>query len=96
LLKEIVVDDWIVVQVAIASVNIWEYFTLAKLDEESGQSINPDVGVWDILMTMWATPGLFKSFNNFNLREFEELTQLMVPTIISHARSTWEPHYTLG
>jgi hypothetical protein len=67
LLKEIVVDDRIVVQAAIACVNIWEYFTLAKLDEESGQSINPDVGVWDILTTMWATPSLFKSFNNFNL-----------------------------
>jgi len=66
------------------------------LDEESGQSINPNVGVRDILTTMWATPCLFKSLTNFTLGKFEELAQLVVPTIITHARSTWEPHYTVG
>jgi hypothetical protein len=36
LLEEIAIDDWIAMQVAIACVNTWEYFTLAELDEESG------------------------------------------------------------
>jgi hypothetical protein len=31
---------------------------------------------------MWAMPGLFKSLTNFSLIKFEELAQLMVPTII--------------
>jgi hypothetical protein len=45
LFEEIATHDWIVVQVAIICVNTWEYFTLAKLDEENGQSINLDVGL---------------------------------------------------
>jgi hypothetical protein len=84
------------VQATITCVNTWEYFTSTELDEKSGQSINLNVGVWDILMTMRAIPSLFKSLTNFTLGEFEELVQLVVPTIISHAKSTWEPHYTIG
>ncbi len=79
-----------------ACVNTWEYFTSTELDEKNGQSINPNVGVLDILTTMRATLGLFKSLINFTLGKFEELAQLVVPTIISHARSTWEPHCTVG
>ncbi len=83
-------------QVAIACVNIWEYFTLAELDEESGQSINPNVGVQDILATMRATPSLFKSFTNFTLGEFEKLAQLVIPILVNHVRSIGEPHLTIG
>jgi len=53
--------------------DILEYFTSIELDEENGQSINLDVGVRDILVTMWATSGLFKSLTNFTLGKFEEL-----------------------
>jgi hypothetical protein len=49
LFEEIVANDQIVVQVAIVCVNIWEYFTLAKLNEKNGKLINPDVSVRDIL-----------------------------------------------
>ncbi len=48
------------------------------------------------LKTMWATRGLFKSLSNFTLGEFEELLQLVVPTIISHARSIRESHRIYG
>jgi hypothetical protein len=38
-------------------------------------------------------PSLFKSLTNFSLTGFEELAQLVVPTIIGHAKSTKEPHH---
>jgi hypothetical protein len=93
LLEEIALDDQIAVQVAITYVNIGNYFTSAELDEESGQLVNPNVSVREI---MQATLGLFKSVTNFTLGEFEKLAQLVVPTIIRHARSTREPHHTVG
>jgi len=65
------------------------------LDEESGQLVNPDVDVWDILVTMRAAPSLFKSLTNFTLGKFEELPQLVVPNIINHARFKREPHRTI-
>jgi hypothetical protein len=66
-------------------------FTSAKLNEKSGQLVNLNVSVQDILATMRATLGLFNSLTNFTLGEFEKLAQLVVPTIISHVRSTREP-----
>ncbi len=60
LLEEITIDDWIVVQPIIIGVNTREYFTSAKLDEESKQSVNHDAGLGDILATMQATLSLFK------------------------------------
>jgi hypothetical protein len=38
-------NDQIAIQVTIVCVNTWEYFTLAKLDEENGQLINLNVVV---------------------------------------------------
>jgi hypothetical protein len=96
LFKEIATADQITVQATIACVNTWEYFTSIELDEESGQLVNPDVDVWEILATMRATPGLFKSLTNFTLGKFEKLPQLVVPTTINHARFTREPHRTIG
>ncbi len=52
-----------------------------------------NIGVRNVLTTLWATPCLFKSLTNFNSTEFEELAQLVVPTIIGHARSTKETHH---
>ncbi len=80
LLEEIAVNDQIVVQVTIACVNIWEYFTWIELDEENEKSVNPNVSVWDILTTMWTTISLFKFLTNFILGKFEILVQLVVLT----------------
>jgi hypothetical protein len=55
-------EDQIVVQVTCA--NTWDFFTLAEL-EEGRQSLNPNVGVQDVLATMRAMVGLIKTFTNF-------------------------------
>ncbi len=60
-------------------VNTWEYFKLTKLEEESEQSINPNVGVWDILVTMHAMLGLFKTFTNFILFFFWKISTTYAP-----------------
>jgi hypothetical protein len=67
-----------------------------ELEEGGGQSVDHNIGMRDILTTMWAMPGLFKSLTNFRLTKFEELTQLMVPTIIGHVKFTKEPHHIYG
>jgi hypothetical protein len=43
LLEKIATNDQIVMQATITCVNIWEYFTSTKLDEESEKLVNPDV-----------------------------------------------------
>jgi hypothetical protein len=88
LLEEIAVNDQIVVQVTIACVNIWEYFTWIELDEENEKSVNPNVSVWDILTTMWTTISLFKFLTNFILGKFEILVQLVVLTNV--VRFSWQ------
>ncbi len=54
-----------------------------------------NIGVRDVLITMWATPSLFKSLTNFSFIEFEELAQLVVPTIIMRG-PLGEPHHIFG
>jgi hypothetical protein len=43
---------------------------------------------------MQAMPCLFKTFTNFIIREFEKLPQLVVSTIIGHAKVDKERHVT--
>jgi len=52
LLEKIAANNQIAMQATIACVNMWEYFTSTKLNEESGKLVTPDVRVYDILMTM--------------------------------------------
>jgi len=91
LLEEIVTNDRIVCKWQSLVLTFGNIFTSAKLNEKSGHSVNLNVSVRNILATMWATLGLFNSLTNFTLGEFEKLAQLVVPTIISHVRSTREP-----
>jgi hypothetical protein len=49
------------------------------------------VAVWDVLATM-RTTRLFKTLTNFTLVEFDELTLLMIATIVRHAQSASEHH----
>jgi hypothetical protein len=59
----------------------------------SGQSMDPTIGVQNVLATMHATPTLFKNLTNFIAIEFEELASFVVPsTIISLASSTFEDY----
>jgi len=61
-----------------------------KWKKEGGRSINPTLGVQDVLGMMWATLALFKSMINLTLEEFDELASHVIPTIEAHARSTCE------
>ena len=57
--------------------------------EHGGQdSVNPHEGVCDVLGSMRSTPGLFKTLTNFSTEEFDNLYQIVCPTISAHARST--------
>jgi hypothetical protein len=87
LLDEIDAKHQIAKQAVIACVNNWEFFTPTKLEEGGGQSMDPNIGVRDILTTMLAMSSLFKSLTNFNLTKLEELVHLVVPTIIGHVRN---------
>ncbi len=40
-----------------------EFFLSHEMEEEMGQSMNPNVGAWDVLITMWATPAIFKKID---------------------------------
>ncbi len=51
LLDEIDFEHQIVVQATIACVNTWEFFTPTKL-KGGEQSMDTNIGVWDILTTM--------------------------------------------
>jgi hypothetical protein len=65
--------------------------------EEGGEHfVDPTTGVWDVLTTLQSTPTLFKNLINFVAIEFEDLASIVVPTIISHARSTSETPIFLG
>jgi hypothetical protein len=82
------------VQSTIAYINIWEYFD--KVGTENKQSINLDISVWDILMTLQMMLGLCKTLTNFTLKKFEKLAQLVVATITSLARSIGKAHRIFG
>jgi hypothetical protein len=73
LLDEIDVEHQILVPTTIACVNIWEFFTPMELEESGGQFMDLNIGVQDVLTTMWPMPSLFKSLTNLSLTEFEEL-----------------------
>jgi hypothetical protein len=89
LLKEIEFDDRITLETTIAYINIWLFFILVNM-------VDLNKSVWDVLMTIWAMSCLFKSLINFTLVEFEILAQLVVLTIISHARSIAKCHHVFA
>jgi hypothetical protein len=67
-------------------------FNANVLEEGVGHSMDWSVGIWDVFVNMWITPRLFKTLTNFTLAEFDELALLVAPTIVHHARSTYEHH----
>jgi hypothetical protein len=54
--------------------------------------MDPNPNVLGVLHMMQAILTLFKTLTNFIMGEFEELTSLMVPTIIGNIRFIGEPH----
>ncbi len=74
-------------------VNFFEFSNIGKMEEGVGSSMDPKVGFWNMLWMMQSTPTLFKMLANLNsLKEFKELTSLVIPIIISDAISTSEAH----
>ncbi len=67
--------------------NSFHMFNTNELEEGVGQLVDPCVGVWNVIITMRAAPGLFKMLTNFTLAEFDELAALMVPIIVSYEQS---------
>jgi hypothetical protein len=59
-----------------------------KMEEGGGHYVDPTTSVQDVLTTLQSTPTLFKNLINFITTKFEDLTSIVVPTIISHAQST--------
>ncbi len=73
--------------------SVQDFFNSHEMEGGSGQSMDPTIGVQNVLATMHATPTLFKNLTNFIAIEFEELASFVVPsTIISLASSTFEDY----
>jgi hypothetical protein len=66
--------------------NAQEFFNLREMEEDNGQSMDLAISVYNVLVTLQATPTLFKNFINFIAIKFEELASLVVPIIISHTK----------
>jgi hypothetical protein len=61
-----------------------DLFTTIEMEERGGDFVDPTNGVQDVLTTLRSTSTLFKNVTNFIAIKFEDLTSIVVPTIISH------------
>ncbi len=66
------------------------------MEEDVNISMDLEAGVWDMLATMQETLALFKTSMNFTLEEFEDLTILVVHTIMNNVRSPSEAYILIG
>jgi hypothetical protein len=57
-------------QCGLVACNVQDYFNSHEMKEGSGQSVNPTIGVWDVLATIKAIPHLFKNLTNFSTIKF--------------------------
>jgi hypothetical protein len=60
------------------------------MEEESKHFVDLTTNAQDVLATLGSTPILFKNLTNFTTTEFADLASIVVPIIISHARSIGE------
>lgn len=64
ILEDMDEDDLAIFQMmATIILNSNEFFRSHEMEEEMGQSMNPNVGVRDVLITMWATLTIFKKID---------------------------------
>ena len=64
-----------------------EFFHTNEWKHGRHDLVNPHEGVRDVLGSMKSTLGLFKVLTNFSIQEFDELCQIVCPTISSHVQS---------
>lgn len=74
----------------------FEFFTTQETKEGVNISMVLEVGVWDMLATMQETLALFKTSMNFTSEEFEDLTILVVCTIMNNVKSPSEAYILIG
>jgi hypothetical protein len=48
-------------------------FNTDQMEEGLSYLVNLDIGVWDVLATMWTTSTMYKNSTNLHSVEFEEL-----------------------
>jgi hypothetical protein len=58
--------------------------------------MDTNANVWGVLHMMQAILTLFKTLTNFTLGEVEDLTSLMVPTIMGNIRFIGQLHILAG
>jgi hypothetical protein len=83
-------------QYVVATTNSHHLFNINEWEDGGQQSVNPNVGVCDMLAWLKETPGMFKTMTNFTLPEFEELCTAVCPLIAGKTRSTSEPQILRG
>ncbi len=64
-------EDMVIFHCMAILCNSHEFFTSHEIEEGVGQSVDPTVGVQDVLNTMRTTPNLFKTLTNFTLAKFD-------------------------
>ncbi len=60
-----------------------DLFTIIEMEEGGGHYVEPINNVQDVLAILLSTPTLLKNLTNFTTIKFEDLTSIVVPTIIS-------------
>jgi hypothetical protein len=85
ILKDMDKEDMVIFHCMAIPYNSHEVFT-----SEDGvrQSVDPTIGLRDVLSTIQATSNLFRT--NFTLAKFDELAYLVVSKISTHSPSTNE------
>ena len=82
------------IQIAIQST--FKFFHTNEWKDGRQDSVNPREGVRDVLRSMRSTLGLFKVLTNFSIQEFNELYQMVCPTITTHGQSIGDVRVLLG
>jgi len=57
-------------QCGLMACNAQDFFNSHEMEEDSGQPMNPTIGVWDVLATIKDIPHLFKNLTNFTTTKF--------------------------
>ena len=87
ILQELEEEILLMCTMMMATCNTHNLFNPNEL-EESGQSVNPNVGVMNVFNHMREVSTLFKVLTNFEVPNFDEFASLVCPTICDNARST--------
>jgi hypothetical protein len=76
-------------------VSIGDLFNANEIEVGVKKLMDQNVGVHNVLATIQKIVGLFKTLINFSLLQFDDLTTLMIPTIIGYVKFTNEVHIVI-